>query len=125
MSLDSREHWDLTVRRAVSRLFILAALADRPMHGYELGKAVADGSGNCCTPSDAAVYPALKELSEGGFVARETLSQGGRRRSVCTLTQDGHDVLATAAEAWGAVLPHLERVVDEVRADAARRGVDA
>ncbi len=115
MELDSREHWDMAVRRAVSRVFLLAALAKRPMHGYELARAVAESSGQCCAPSDAAIYPAIRDLSEGGFITCETQSHGGRRRNVCTLTDRGRAALAAAGEAWGDVLPHLERVTQEAK----------
>jgi DNA-binding PadR family transcriptional regulator len=116
MELDSTEHWDLAVRRSVSRLFLLAALAQRPMHGYELAQAVAEDSGNCCAPSDAAIYPAIRELSEGGYIVCETESQGRRTRNVCTLTDRGREALAAAASSWGRVLPHLEAAIERAPA---------
>jgi len=122
-ALDSPQYWDLTVRRAVSRLFVLSSLAERPMHGYELAQAVAEGSGNCCAPSDAAIYPTIRDLSEGGYITCRSESQGARKRNVCTLTDRGHAALETAVEAWGDVLPHLARVIEETRADARQRKV--
>ncbi|MDP6607343.1 MAG: PadR family transcriptional regulator [Dehalococcoidia bacterium] len=121
MQLDSPEYWDQNVRRSISRLFILSALAGRPMHGYELTQAVAEGSGNCCAPSDAAIYPAIRDLSEGGFITCEAVSQGARQRNVCTLTDRGFDALSAATEAWGNVLPHLARVIDETEAETRKR----
>jgi DNA-binding PadR family transcriptional regulator len=121
--LDSPQYWDLSVRRAVSRLFVLSSLAERPMHGYELAQAVAEGSGNCCAPSDASIYPTIRDLSEGGYITCEAESQGARKRNVCTLTDRGHDALETAAEAWGDVLPHLARVIKDARAQARERKV--
>lgn len=119
MQLDSSDYWELSVRRSVSRLFLLAALARRPMHGYELSQAVAELSGECCAPSDAAIYPTIRELSEGGYVTCETQSHGARLRNVCTLTARGHAALAAAGEAWGSVLPHIARVVGAADAPAA------
>jgi PadR family transcriptional regulator len=113
MSLEDAEHWDLTVRRGVSKLFLLSALAERPMHGYELANEIAIRSGECCAPSDAAIYPTLRELSEGGYITCEAASTGKRRRNVCTLTDSGREVLATAAASWGRVLPHLQKVIDD------------
>jgi PadR family transcriptional regulator len=113
MSLDSAEHWDLTVRRGVSKLFLLSALAERPMHGYELAQEVAVRSGECCAPSDAAIYPTLRELLEGGYVTCESDSTGGRQRNVCTLTESGRQVLATAAASWARVMPHLQQVIED------------
>lgn len=112
-SLEQSEHWELAVRRAVSRLFLLSALAERPMHGYELAQEIAVRSGECCAPSDAAIYPALRELQEGGYITCEVASQGRRERKVCTLTDAGREVLAVAAESWGKVMPHLQSVIDE------------
>lgn len=112
-SLEQAEHWELSVRRAVSRVFLLSALAERPMHGYELAQEIAVRSGECCAPSDAAIYPALRELQEGGYITCEVALQGRRERKVCTLTDSGREVLAVAAESWGRVLPHLQVVVDD------------
>lgn len=112
MELDERGYWDLAVRRSVSRFFLLAALAQRPMHGYELAQEVAVASGNCCAPSDAALYPAIRELSEGGYIVCEEQHLGGRRRNVCTLTERGRDALAAAAESWGEVLPYLGTIIE-------------
>ena len=120
MQLDSSDYWELSVRRSVSRLFLLAALAQRPMHGYELSQAVAELSGECCAPSDAAIYPTIRELSEGGYVTCETQSHGARPRNVCTLTARGHAALAAGGEAWGGVLPHIARVVEAADASATR-----
>ena len=132
MELDSPEYWDLTVRRAVSRLFVLSALAERPMHGYELSQAVAEDSGNCCAPSDAAIYPTIRDLTAGGYITCEAQLQGARQRNVCTLSERGYDALAVGAQAWGSVLPHLARLIDETAASrreqpsesGVREGVD-
>lgn len=113
MTLESAAHWDLAVRRGVSKLFLLSALAERPMHGYELAQEVAVRSGECCAPSDAAIYPTLRELSEGGYITCEATSTGKRQRNVCTLTDSGREVLATAAASWGRVLPHLAKVIED------------
>lgn len=113
MSLENAEHWDLAVRRGVSKLFLLSALAERPMHGYELAQEIAVRSGECCAPSDAAIYPTLRELSEGGYITCEISSTGARQRNVCTLTASGQQVLATAAASWGRVMPHLQKVIED------------
>lgn len=118
MQLDSSDYWELSVRRSVSRLFLLAALARRPMHGYELSQAVAELSGECCSPSDAAIYPTIRELSEGGYITCETQSHGARLRNVCTLTARGRAALAAGGKAWGDVLPYLARVVEAAAAPA-------
>jgi DNA-binding PadR family transcriptional regulator len=121
IQLDSPDYWDAAIRRSASRLFLLAALAERPMHGYELAQEVEAASGACCSPSDAALYPALRELSEGGYIVCETELQGRRARNVCTLTDRGREALAAAGHAWGRVLPFIQTVVDA--APALKAGV--
>ena len=111
MDLDSAEHWDREVRRSVSRLFLLAALAERPMHGYEIARAVAEASGNCCAPSDAAIYPAIRDLQAGGYIVCTAEAQGQRVRNVCALTDRGRNALAAADAAWAGVLPRLAEVI--------------
>ena len=117
-ALDTPDYWDAAIRRSASRFFLLAALAERPMHGYELSQAVEAASGACCSPSDAAIYPALRELSEGGYIVCETRAQGRRERKVCTLTDRGREALAAAAGSWARVLPHIQAVVDGTPASA-------
>ena len=34
--LTDEKYWDMLNRKSVSRFFLLAALSDRPQHGYEL-----------------------------------------------------------------------------------------
>ncbi len=41
---------------------LLALLADRPSHGYELIKAIEERSGGFYTPSPGVIYPALTYL---------------------------------------------------------------
>ncbi len=109
--MDRRAYWDNLIARSASRFFLLASLARRPMHGYELARAIADACDNCCEPSDAMIYPAIRDLSEGGYVVCREEAQGGRKRKVCELTERGWEAYHAAAEAWGRVLPHLSRAV--------------
>jgi len=100
------EYWDRLGRKSVLRFFLLAALHERPMHGYGIAGSVA----GCCEggrPTDAMIYPALKELQEGGYVACEVEPVGGRQRKVCRLTGRGEQAYAAAAKAWLKFLPHL------------------
>jgi DNA-binding PadR family transcriptional regulator len=110
-ALHDPAYWNMLVRRSLTRFYLLAALAEKPRHGYELAKAVTDLCQGCCDPSDAVVYPLLKELAEGGYCACIIESQGGRRRKVCELTERGREALRAAAGAWQAVLPSLQEAI--------------
>ena len=68
MEFDRKGYWEMLINRSVSRFFLLAALHQRAMHGYELAKAISGACRGCCEPSDAMIYPALHDLLEGGYV---------------------------------------------------------
>lgn len=111
LAMDTRAYWDSLIARSASRFFLLASLARRAMHGYELAKAIAEACDNCCEPSDAMIYPALRELTAAGYVACHEERRGGRTRKVCELTDRGWEAYRLAAEAWGHILPYLSQAV--------------
>ncbi|HVN35384.1 MAG TPA: PadR family transcriptional regulator [Casimicrobiaceae bacterium] len=59
------------------QLLILALLAEKPAHGYEIIKALSDRSGGYYEPSPGMVYPALTYLEEIGHASFE--SEGTRK----------------------------------------------
>jgi len=59
------------------QLLILALLAEKPAHGYELIRALSDRSGGYYHPSPGMVYPALSYLEEIGYASLE--SEGMRK----------------------------------------------
>ena len=73
------------VRRGEVRPLILAALASRPMHGYEVIQELEAQSGGRWRPSAGSVYPTLQQLADEGLVTGEDVD--GRR--TYTLTDDG------------------------------------
>lgn len=111
MEFQHREYWEMLINRSISRFFLLASLHQRAMHGYELGKAIAEACRGCCEPSDAMIYPALRDLVEGGYVVCEVEAQGARRRKVCRLTEKGEEAYRVAAGAWQRIMPALEEAV--------------
>ena len=55
MEFDRKGYWEMLINRSVSRFFLLAALHQRAMHGYELAKAISGACRGCCEPSDAMI----------------------------------------------------------------------
>lgn len=108
---DSRGYWEMLINRSISRFFLLAALHQKAMHGYELAKAIAGACRGCCEPSDAMIYPALHDLLEGGYVVCEVEVQGARQRKVCRLSEKGEEAYRAAAGAWQSILPALQQAV--------------
>src|SRR6266852_1327052 len=96
------------------QLVILAFLAERPAHGYELIKTIEERSGGFYTPSPGVIYPALTYLSDIGHASVE---QAGTRK-LYTITDEGKSHLASNRAAVDAILDTLSRIggrMDDVR----------
>ena len=110
--LTDKAYWRLLASRGTGRFLVLAALHERPRHGYELARAVTTACDGCCEPSDAMIYPTIRELTEGGYIVCRAESHGGRQRKVCELTDRGRQAYRAAAEVWSAVVPALQDAVE-------------
>ena len=82
------------------QLVLLALLAERPSHGYELIKALEERSGGFYSPSPGMVYPALTYLEE---VGRASVEADGAKK-LYSITQAGRDYLEANREAADAIL---------------------
>jgi len=91
-------------RRANVRAAVLALLAERPMHGYEMIQELETRTGGVWRPSPGSVYPTLQLLEDEGLIVSE--SSGGRRRF--TLTDAGRE-----AQRAGDAAPWEEFVGDD------------
>ncbi len=105
-------YWEMLIRRSLSRFFMLRALAEGPSHGYRLKEVVRKACEGCCDPTDAMIYPALKELEENGYIETRAEAQGGRERKICDLTPRGVEAFKAAAATWQAALPHIKSAID-------------
>jgi DNA-binding PadR family transcriptional regulator len=47
---------------------LLELIQERPMHGYEMMKALEEKTGGFYTPSPGSIYPTLQMLEDGGMV---------------------------------------------------------
>ena len=110
--MTDQNYWSQLASRGLGRFLVLAALHERPRHGYELARAVTAGCDGCCEPSDAMIYPTIRELTEGGYITCRTEAQGQRQRKVCELTDRGREAYRTAANVWNAVLPGLRTAIE-------------
>lgn len=121
------------MRRGDVRAAVLLLLADEPMHGYQLMRAIADRSGGRWAPSPGAIYPTISQLEDEGLVV--VTSEAGRK--LVTLTDAGRQYLEERRDTWsdpfagdtpsgpGSDLPAL---MDQLRGavrQVARTGTDA
>lgn len=85
------------------QLLILALLADRPYHGYEIIRALDERSGGFYSPSPGMVYPALTYLEEIGYASVE--SEGAKK--LYRITDEGRAQLERNRRVVDAILAQL------------------
>lgn len=88
------------------QLVLLALLAERPSHGYELIKALEERSGGFYSPSPGMVYPALTWLEEVGYAS--VAAEGAKK--LYSITEGGRAYLEENRAAAEAMLDQLERI---------------
>jgi len=90
------------------KYMILELLRDRPMHGYEVMRALEETSRGAYTASPGSVYPALQSLEDEGYVSSEETDG----RKVYTITERGREFLS---ENRDRVEQILHRITDFAR----------
>ena len=76
------------------RAAVLALLAERPMHGYQIISEIAERSGGAWKPSAGSVYPTLQLLADEGLITAEE-SDG---RKTYSLTEAGRAEAEASAD---------------------------
>jgi DNA-binding PadR family transcriptional regulator len=113
-----RDYWAGIIKMSLSRLFILAALHEKPLHGYEIARSVERSTNGCCSPTEGTIYPAMREFELGGYVTAEESVVQGRGRKTYTLTDKGRQAFKVGMEAWA----DASRALNRTAAAVARRG---
>jgi DNA-binding PadR family transcriptional regulator len=72
-------------RRGMIKAAVFAALAEEPMHGYQIMQRIEELSGGAWRPSPGSVYPTLQELEDRDLVKSEEVE--GKR--IYSLTETG------------------------------------
>lgn len=88
------------------RLVVLALIAERPRHGYELIKEIEDRVAGTYSPSPGVIYPTLTMLEELGH-ATVAESQG---KKLYTITTEGTAYLAANKSAVDQAMAHMQSV---------------
>lgn len=76
------------------RAAIIALLAERPMHGYQIIREIEERSGGAWRPSAGSVYPTLQLLADEGLIAAEEANG----RKTYSLTEAGRAEADEAAD---------------------------
>jgi DNA-binding PadR family transcriptional regulator len=100
-------------RRGDVRAALLALLAEKPMHGYEMIQELDERTGGAWKPSPGSVYPTLTMLEEEGLVT--AVEADGKRRF--TLTESGTEAVAerSGPSPWEQVVSDAGPAVFELR----------
>ena len=101
--MDAQSHLPLAPRD----LLILAVLAEAPLHGYGLIKAVEQRSRSGVLLDPANLYRVLRRMNGLGWIQQTKSGEGSRRRTYA-IAPDGQSVLR-------AELSRLERLLDQAK----------
>jgi len=88
------------------QLLLLALLAEKPSHGYELIKALEERSGGFYIPSPGMIYPALTFLEEIGFAT--VVADGAKK--LYSITDAGKAYFEKNRSTAETILAQLERI---------------
>ena len=78
------------------KFVILRLVSRRPMHGYEVMKALEEESKGYYRPSPGSVYPTLQMLEDEGYVTVE--EQEGKK--IYTITDEGRRISVKTQMSW-------------------------
>ena len=107
----NRAYWENLVKMSLSRYFVMYALSQKPMHGYDISKWIGEITKGCCCPTEGSLYPMLKEFENGDYVTNQTMVVSGRERKVYTLTEQGMKALNMAREVWGSTADIIQATI--------------
>ena len=96
------------LKKGVLEMLVLALLAEKPGHGYELLLRLKEKSGGLLTLKEGTLYPILYRLEDGGAIASQWQPpEGGSAspyrvvpRKVYTITEAGRTALAAQSKIW-------------------------
>jgi PadR family transcriptional regulator len=91
-------------------LLLLAAVQDRPAHGYAIAETLRARSDGAFDLPEGTLYPALHRLERAAWLASRWSEVNGRRRRVYQLTARGQRALTRQQQEWR----HFARAVHAV-----------
>ena len=112
MEMDDEKYWRKMINQGLIRFFLLKVLyKDKESYGYALVRRIEEISEGLCRPTESTIYPALEQLSSGGYVEINKISSGKKIRKVYSLNEKGRGAFRAAAKAYGEILPMLRKAI--------------
>jgi DNA-binding PadR family transcriptional regulator len=102
-----RRHW---FDSGDMKYVILKLLQERPMHGYEVMKALEEQTSGCYKPSPGTVYPTLQWLEDEGLVT--ATDDNGKK--VYAITDAGRAFLETNKGTVDDIFERISETIDRV-----------
>jgi DNA-binding PadR family transcriptional regulator len=90
------------------RFVILSYIAEKPAHGYEIMKGIAEKLGGAYAPSAGVIYPTLSQLEDEGLAT--VLAEGGKK--LYTITEEGRKELEANKERIENLLKRMREMGD-------------
>jgi transcriptional regulator len=92
---------DRELKKGTADLLVLALLAERPRHGYDLSRLIDQRSEGALRLHLASLYTLLYRLERKGLIAGRWVEKPGeRRRRFYRLTPAGRQLLDEEKERW-------------------------
>ena len=95
----------------VPELLVLELLSRRPMHGYELLRAIGQASQQVLEFGEGCIYPILHRLESDGHLASRRETVGGRNRVVYRLTPRGRKRFAGQLATWRTIVKAVNQTL--------------
>ncbi len=90
---------------------LLAVVADGPVHGYAIGRRLAQRSDGRFELAEGTIYPALHRLEQDGLLRSRWAVIDGRRRRQYELTGRGRAQLGERSAQWRDFAAGVDRVL--------------
>lgn len=98
-------------KKGTADLLVLALVAERKRHGYEIAKLIEQRSGGTLSFQVASLYPLLYRLERKGWIkGRWVEKTGQRRRRFYGLTATGRKHLAEERAGWLEFVAAVEQI---------------
>jgi DNA-binding PadR family transcriptional regulator len=88
------------------RFVILSYIAEKPAHGYEIMKGIAEQLGGAYAPSAGVIYPTLSQLEDEGLAT--VVAEGGKK--LYTITDAGRKELEANKERIEMLLKRIRQM---------------
>ena len=92
---------------------ILSLLAEKPMHGYEVMKALEEQTHGCYKPSPGTVYPTLQWLEDEGLV----VARDEEGKKIYEITEQGRTFLEEHKSTVDDIFDRVEETIESIFAD--------